>query len=165
MSEQELAVEQELVKQKKAIVEAEQAVVKVVTEAKRQQEVALIEADQRLKVAEFELKAAKDEAAATLALGKASADVIRFDNEAEAAGWRKSVEAFSGEGNEFARWVFLKKIAPAFRSMMVNTADSPLMDMFGNFGESGSAPAETVKFKPTSALPAPADTASEAANE
>ena len=54
----------------------------------------------------------------------------------EAAVWRKSVEAFSGEGNEFARWVFLKKIAQAFRTMMVNTADSPLMDVFGDFGAS-----------------------------
>lgn len=151
VSEQELAVEQELVKQKKSIVEADQAVVKVVTEAKRQQEVALIEANQRLKVAEYELKAAQDEAAATLAMGKATADVIRFDNEAEAAGWRKSVEAFSGEGNEFARWVFLKKIAPAFRSMMVNTADSPLMDMFGNFEESTEASKATPEVKTTAA--------------
>lgn len=154
VSEQELAVEQELVKQKQAIVEAEQAVVKVVTEAKREQEVAVIEANQRLKVAEFELKAAEDEAAATLARGKATADVIRFDNEAEAAGWRKSVEAFSGEGNEFARWVFLSKIAPAFRTMMVNTADSPLMDMFGSFGDEGG-PTNPTPEKPTTASATP----------
>ena len=154
VSEQELAVEQEMVKRKQAIVEAEQAVVKVVTEAKREQEVAVIEANQRLKVADFELKAAQDEAAATLARGKATADVIRFDNEAEAAGWRKSVEAFSGEGNEFARWVFLSKIAPAFRSMMVNTADSPLMDVFGSFGDEGGT-TKSPPEKPKTASTAP----------
>jgi regulator of protease activity HflC (stomatin/prohibitin superfamily) len=162
ISEQELAVEQEMVKRKRAVVEAEQAVVKVVTEAKRQQEVAVIEANQRLKVAEFELKAAQDQAAATLALGKATADVIRFDNEAEAAGWRKSVEAFSGEGNEFARWVFLSKIAPAFRSMMVNTADSPLMDMFGSFDESVETSAKKARAG-TSANPLPAASSGTAA--
>ena len=129
-SEQELAVEKEMVNQKKAIVAAEQEVVKVVTDAKRKQEVAVIEANQRLAVAEFQRKAAEDQAAATVALGKAAAEVIRFDNEAEAAGWRRAVESFGGSGHEFARWVLLKKIAPAFRSMMVNTADSPLMDLF-----------------------------------
>ena len=165
VSEQELAVEQELVKQKQAIVVADQAVVKVVMEAKREQEVAVIEANQRLKVADFELKAAEDQAAAVMALGKATADVIRFDNQAEAAGWRKSVEAFSGEGNEFARWVFLKKLAPAFRTMMVNTADSPLMDVFGNFGESGRPTVETAKVKPASKSTSPAKPVSETAND
>jgi regulator of protease activity HflC (stomatin/prohibitin superfamily) len=129
-SEQQLAVKQEMVNRKKAIVAAEQEVVKVVVEAKRKQEVAVIEANQRLEVARYELKAAEDQAAAVLARGKAAADVIRFDNEAEAAGWRKSVQAFAGHGNEFARWVLLRKLAPAFRSMMVNTADSPIMDIF-----------------------------------
>lgn len=132
-SEQELAVEKEMVNQKKALVTADQEVVKVVVDAQREQEVALIEANQRLKVAEFQLQAAEDQAAATVAIGTAEAEVIQFDNEAEAAGWRRSVEAFGGEGDEFARWVLLKKIAPAFRSMMVNTADSPLMDLFNTY--------------------------------
>jgi hypothetical protein len=132
-SEQTLAVEKELVKQKKALVEAAQSVVQLVTDAKRKQEVAVIEANQKLKVAEFELKAAKDEAEAILSLGKADADVIRFDNEAAAAGWEKSVAAFSGDGGEFARWTLLKKLAPAYKSMMVNTNDSSLMEIFQSF--------------------------------
>jgi regulator of protease activity HflC (stomatin/prohibitin superfamily) len=123
----------ELVKQKKALVEAAQSVVQLVTDAKRKQEVAVIEANQKLKVAEFELKAAKDEAEAILSLGKADADVIRFDNEAAAAGWEKSVAAFSGDGGEFARWTLLKKLAPAYKSMMVNTNDSSLMEIFQSF--------------------------------
>ena len=132
-SEQKLAVEQELVKRKKTIVMADQEVVKVVTDAKRRKEVAVIEANQRLAVAKFELEAAQDLAAAIVAKGKAAADVIRFNNEAEAAGWKHSVEAFGGQGMEFARWVLLKKLAPAFRSMMVNTADSPMMDVFKGY--------------------------------
>lgn len=134
-AEQELAVEQEMVNRKKDIVTAQQEVVKVVTQAEREQEVAIIEANQRLKVAEYELKAARDMAVAIMARGKAAADVIVFNNQAEAAGWKKSVEAFGGDGGLLARWVLLKKLAPAFRQMMVNTADSPLMDIFNSFNE------------------------------
>ena len=134
-SEQKLAVEKETVKQKQALVAAEQEVVKKVTDAKRKQEVAVIEANQRLAVAEFQLKAAEDEAAAIAARGKAAADVIMFDNEAEAAGWKKAVEAFDGNGDEYARWVLLRKLAPSFRRMMVNTADSPMMEIFKSYNE------------------------------
>ena len=140
LSEQELAVEQELVKRKQQLVQAEQEVVKVVTDAQRSQEVALIQVDQRLKVAEFELAAARDQSLAIRAQGKARADVIRFDNAAVAAGWEESVKAFEGDGQEFARWVMLRKLAPAFRSMMVNTADSPLMDVFRGLREEAGEP-------------------------
>ena len=138
-AEQELAVEKAMVQRKQDIVAADQEVVKVVTDAERRKEDALIEANQRLKVADFELKAAEDLASAVTARGQAEADVIRFDNEAEAAGWKKSVAAFGGNGHEFARWVLLKKLAPAFRRLMVNTADSPLMDVFGKFNEANPA--------------------------
>ena len=132
-AEQELAVQKATVEQRKALVAASQEVVVVTTEAKKKQEVALIEANTRLAVAEQKLLAAKDLAAAMMAKGKADADVIRFANEAEAAGWQKSIAAFGGNGNEFARWTLYKKLAPAFRSMMVNTENSPLMDVFKAF--------------------------------
>jgi hypothetical protein len=132
-AEKQLKIEQETIKQKQAVVAAEQEVIKITTAAMQKKEVALIEANQRLKVAGFELAAAEDLASAELARGSASADVIRFQNEAAAAGWRKSVEAFAGKGDLFARWVLLRKLAPSFRQMMVNTADSPLMDFFKEF--------------------------------
>ena len=97
----------------------------VTTEAKKKQEVALIDANKRLAVAEQKLMAAKDLAAAIMAKGKADADVINFANQAEAAGWQKSVAAFGGNGNEYARWTLYKKLAPAFRSMMINTDEQP----------------------------------------
>jgi 3'-phosphoadenosine 5'-phosphosulfate sulfotransferase len=84
-------------------------------------------------VAELELQAAADQAAATLARGTADAKVIQFQNEAEASGWRKAVEAFGGNGDEYARWTMLRKLAPAFRSMMVNTHDNPLMEIFRQY--------------------------------
>jgi regulator of protease activity HflC (stomatin/prohibitin superfamily) len=162
-SEKQLAIEQELITQKQALVDAEQQVVKVVTDAKRQQEVALIEANQQLKVAEFELNAAVDQAQATLARGRADAEVIQFDNEAEAAGWRKAVEAFGGDGGEYARWVMLQKLAPAFRQMMVNTADSPLMDIFRQYNPTESN-TETGSPPPPSRTPEAIAEAAEPAN-
>ena len=132
-AEQELAVQKATVLQKRELVSASQEVVVVTTEAKKKQEVALIDANKRLAVAEQKLLAAKDLAAAIMAKGKADADVINFANQAEAAGWQKSVAAFSGNGNEFARWTLYKKLAPAFRSLMVNTENSPLMDVFKAF--------------------------------
>ena len=135
ISEQQLKVEQELVKQKQVLVEVEQEVVKLTTEAQRKQEVALIEAEQRRKVAEVELAAAEDQALAITARGEAAAEVINFENAAEAAGWQKSVEAYQGDGDEFARWVMLKKIAPSYQRLMVNTADSPLMDIFTEYNQ------------------------------
>ena len=144
-AEKQLAIDKETIKQKQAIVGAEQSVIKVTTEAEREQEVTLIDANQRLKVAEFELSAGEDLAAAEMARGKAAAAVIEFQNEAEAAGWRKSVQAFDGKGDLYARWVLLKKLAPAFRQMMVNTADSPLMEFFQEFNVAKSpTPSPTV---------------------
>ncbi|MEQ8786716.1 MAG: SPFH domain-containing protein [Pirellulaceae bacterium] len=139
-----LAVEQQMIDRKKALVEAEREVVRMTTEAQRKQEVALIEANQRLKVADFQLQAAKDLAQAVLARGQADAKVIQFENEAEAAGWKKAVAAFGGDGDEYARWVMLRKIAPAFQQMMINTADSPLMDIFKQYNEKETAPPPNV---------------------
>lgn len=165
-SEKELAVEKEMVTRNQELVAIQQEVVKVVTQANREKEVALIEAEQRLKVAEFELKAAQDKAAAVLALGKASADVVRFQNQAEAAGWKNAVEALGGDGFEFARWTFLKKLSPSFRSLMVNTADSPMMDIFANYSKlplgtagqpqtAAKTPATPVAEEQASELPPP----------
>jgi regulator of protease activity HflC (stomatin/prohibitin superfamily) len=132
-AEQELAIQKATVQQKKDLVAATQEVVVVTTEAKKKQEVALIDANKRLAVAEQKLLAAKDLAAAIMAKGKADANVIDFANQAEAAGWQKSIEAFGGNGNEFARWTLYKKLAPAYKSMMLNTDNSPLTDVFKAF--------------------------------
>jgi hypothetical protein len=122
-----------MVDQKKAIVAASQEVVVVTTEAKKKQEVATIDANKRLAVAEQKLMAAKDQASAIMAKGRADADVIAFANQAEAAGWQKAIAAFSGNGSEFARWTLYKKLAPAYRRLMINTENSPLMDVFKAF--------------------------------
>lgn len=152
-SEKNLAIEQEMVQRKQRLIESEREVVKMTTEAEQRQQVALIEAQQQLKVAELELQAAEDLAEAVLARGAADAKVIEFNNQAEAAGWQKSVMAFGGNGTEFARWVMLKKFAPAYRQMMINTADSPLMDIFEQFKAGGTATASQSTIPGTSQSP------------
>ena len=113
--------------------QAEQAVIRVTTMASREQEVSLTKAREKLGVAEFRLAATKDEAAAITSKGKGAAEVIEFKNKAEAAGWQRSVEAFEGDGKQFAQFVLYQKIASAYRNIMVNTADSPIMKIFESF--------------------------------
>jgi uncharacterized membrane protein YqiK len=148
-SEEKLAIEKELVLQKQALVQAEQAVIRVTTMASREQEVALTKAREKLGVAEFRLAATKDEAAAITSKGKGAAEVIEFKNKAEAAGWQRSVEAFEGDGSQYAQYVLYQKIASAYRNIMVNTADSPIMKIFESFnGPTGNV---SKKAKPAKA--------------
>lgn len=141
-SEQKLAIEKAMVEQKKELVVADQQVVKLTTEALREQEVAVTQANQELAVAKLKLEAAQDEAAAIEARGKAEADVIRFENEAEAAGWVKAVSAFNGEGDSYAQYVLFQKLAPSYRQLMANTADSPIMKIFEMFVDQKPAAAK-----------------------
>jgi len=137
-SEKTLAIEKAKIKQKQALVAAQQEVIQVVTKAMQLQEVAVTKGEERLAVAKYALEAAKDKAEATLARGKAAAQVIHLENGAEAAGWKNSVEAFGGDGFAFARYVMLQKMAPAYQEIMANTADSPIMDVFRSFATPGS---------------------------
>lgn len=161
-SEQKLAVEKALVEQKQALVKAEQEIVKITTQAQQDQEVAITKANEKAAVAQLKLDATIDEAAAIEAKGKAAADVVRFNNEAEAAGWKKAVEAFQGDGQAYAQYVMYQKLSASYRKMMVNTADSPIMKIFESFADSADA-ARAAAAKPTSTptLPAAASGAEE----
>lgn len=162
-SEQKLAIEKALVAQKQALVTAEQEVVKVTTQAMQEQEVAITKANENQAVAQFKLDASIDEAAAISAKGKAAADVIGFDNEAEAAGWKKAVEAFDGDGQSYAQYVLYQKLSASYRKIMVNTADSPIMKIFESFADS-AAEAKTNQAPRTTADTPPVAEASAAAN-
>jgi len=148
-----LAEKVAMVDQKRELVSIEKDIVKLTTEAERLQKVAVTEANQKLEVAKIRLEAAHDEAAAIESRGKADADVIKFENEAEAAGWRRSVEAFQGDGAMFARYVLYQKMAPAYRRIMINTADSPIMKIFESFtqpADARHAPRKTTPASPVS---------------
>lgn len=138
IEEAKLAREVALVEQKQRLVEAEREVVVLVTEAKQRQDVAMAEANRDKEVAEEQLAAARDQADAVLAERSAEAAVIGFANEADAAGWKRAVQALGGDGRAFARYVLYQKLAPGYRSIMTNTADSPLMKVFESFGNNPS---------------------------
>lgn len=137
--EKNLAEQKGLVKQKSALVAVEREIVRFVTEAQQEQEIAVTKANEKLAVAELKLDAAKDEAEAITARGKADADVIGYENQADAAGWKRAVEAFNGNGSEYAQFVLYQKLSSAYRRIMVNTADSPIMRMFDVIGEPDEA--------------------------
>ncbi len=151
-SEEKLAIEKELVKQKQELVKAEQEVIRVTTTALREQEVALTKAREKLAVSEYRLAATKDEAAAVKSKGQGAAQVVEFKNKAEAAGWERSVAAFDGSGDLFAQYVLFDKIASAYRSIMVNTADSPIMKIFESFNNSGPRPVSKTRTSQTTGL-------------
>ncbi len=133
--EMKLAEQTELVKQKPALISVEKSIIKLTTAALQEQEIAVTKASQELAVAKLKLDAAKDEAAAMLSKGEGDAEVIRLDNAADAAGWKRSVEAFGNNGGQYAQYVLYQKLSSAYRKIMVNTADSPIMKIFESFNE------------------------------
>jgi regulator of protease activity HflC (stomatin/prohibitin superfamily) len=132
ISEATLKIEVVLAEQKKRVVEAEQGVVQKTTKAEENQKVAVTLAEQKLTVAQTQLEATKDKASAILAKAEADAQVIKFDNAAEAAGLAEQVAAFDGDGAAMARNMLLGKIAPSFRTILGNS-EGPLMDLFSQF--------------------------------
>lgn len=84
--EKKLAEQKELVKQRAGLVAVDRDIIKLTTEAEREQQITVTKANQELAVAKLKLDAAKDEAAALVAKGQGEAEVIRLQNEAEAAG-------------------------------------------------------------------------------
>ncbi|QDT44063.1 SPFH domain / Band 7 family protein [Gimesia alba] len=144
-----LATETALIEQKKELINAEREIIKKITLAKQEQGVALEEAERDKEVAQEELEAAKDKALAILAKSRAEAAVIGFENIADAAGWKRTVEAFGGDGSSFGRYVLYQKLAPGFKKIMTNTADSPLMRVFDNFVDEKQGTPQPVPSKTT----------------
>lgn len=152
-AEAKLAVEKELIKQKQELVSAQQEVVQKVTKAKESQQVAVLKAQEELAVSEQDMQAAVDKAQAILARARAEATIVKLQNEAEAAGWKQSVEALGGDGEAYARYVMYQKLAPGFRSIMTNTADSPLMEVFRGFANPSSKPTVVPTYEATRPSP------------
>ncbi|MFO0907557.1 MAG: SPFH domain-containing protein [Isosphaeraceae bacterium] len=129
IAEASLKVQEMKAEQKKQGVEAEQSVVEKTTKSEQEQQVAVTLAEQKLKVAETSLEAAKDKALAIIAKAEAEAEVVRFNNAAEVAGLAARVSAFGGDGSALARNILVGKIAPAFQSIM-SSSEGPFMDLF-----------------------------------
>lgn len=130
VEEAKLAIEKALIDQKQELVKARQEVVQNTTKAEQEQKVAVTKAEQAKGVAKRNLEAAKDQAQAITARAKADADLVNLENASEAAGWKRAVEAFGGDGEAFAKYVLFQKLAPAFQTILANSSDSALMEVF-----------------------------------
>ena len=59
-----------------------------------------------------------------------------FKNPTTPEDWAlKEMNHVWNDGEAYARYVLYQKLAPGYRSIMTNTADSPLMEVFRNFAQ------------------------------
>jgi regulator of protease activity HflC (stomatin/prohibitin superfamily) len=168
LSEAKLQIEVLLAAQKQEVVGAEAKVIVQTTKAEQDNAVAVTLAEQKLKVTQTQLEAAKDKASAIVAKAQADADVIRFNNKAELSGLAARVAAFDGDGAALAQNILVGKLAPGFRSILTNS-EGPLMELFGQFvkptvrrGTATSPNPSTAGPSQTGELPAPPFASSEA---
>ena len=127
-SEAKLVEQREMQSQNSAIGDARRQVVSVTKKAEQGKGVAVTKAKRELEVAKLELDAAANQAEAIHARGQAEANVILFDYRAKAEPLARSVKAF-GDGATYAQQFFLKRVAPAVRSILTNT-DGPFAEIF-----------------------------------
>lgn len=132
-----LVEQEELAGQQRAIGDANKQVVSMRVQAEQGMAVAVTAANQRFDVAKLDLEAARKQAEATLARGRAEADVVLMGYRAKAEPLRGMVRAF-GDGEVYARNVFLQKVGPAIRSVLTST-DGPFADIFRSFDPGGGA--------------------------
>jgi regulator of protease activity HflC (stomatin/prohibitin superfamily) len=126
--QQKLLSEAEKMKERKTLATAADADVSVATtKANQEKEVAIIEANRQLEVAQLQLQAAQNQAEAKVAEGKAKADVIVYKNAAEASGLKNSALAF-GNGHAYVRYLMNQKLAPSIQYILSNT-DGPFADL------------------------------------
>jgi regulator of protease activity HflC (stomatin/prohibitin superfamily) len=133
----QLVEQEQLANQQKAVGDANRQVVTAVVEAQQSMAVAITEANQRLDVAKLTLEAARKQAEAILARGQADAKVVLFNYQAKAEPLQAAVNAF-GDGQTYARYNFLQKVAPAVRSILTST-DGPLAEILQEFSDGGRA--------------------------
>ncbi len=141
-----LVEQEELANQQQSMGDANREVVTLITRAQQTMDVAVTGANQRLDVAKLELEAARRQAEATLARGRADASVVLMGYQAEAEPLRSMVQAF-GDGDTFARNQFLQKVAPSIHHVLANT-DGPFAEIFRDFqpGPGGAVPSATKKL-------------------
>jgi len=123
-----LAMEEKMKERKTLTKQAEADAAVMITKSSQEKDVAIIDSNRKLEVARLQLQAAKNQAEAITAEGKAKADVIVFRNAAEAQGLKNSVAAF-GDGDAYVRYLLHAKIAPGIAYILSNT-DGPFSELF-----------------------------------
>jgi hypothetical protein len=128
-SEQTLkAATEALKKQAQEKVEAETRLKQAQTLALQKKEVEKLRLENDLANAGLRLEAAKEQAKALMAQGKAEADLQNQQNEAEVAGLRKAIQGFAS-AQLFAQYHVLSRLGPALSEIFASE-DSELAKVF-----------------------------------
>jgi regulator of protease activity HflC (stomatin/prohibitin superfamily) len=128
-SQAELTRQEMLAEQNKAKVEADTARIRALILAKQEQSVRLTEANRELEVARIAKEAALAQAQAMLSKAEAERDVVKLNNEAEAAVLAGRTKAF-GTGLNYARYQFYQKVGPRIASVVASDDQSGLGALF-----------------------------------
>jgi len=115
-ADQALAETEAMILQQRRRVEAETEKLQAVIAATNDQVVALVNQEQKLAVARTDLEAAKLEAEAVRARGKAQADVVVLGHKAEAAALERAAKAF-GTGEKLATYEMIRALAQRIKSV------------------------------------------------
>jgi len=116
-SQAELVRQEMLAQQNKEKVQADTARIRAVIGAQQGLAVQLTAAQRELEVSRLEKDAAIFQAEAIRAKAQGDRDVIRLDNQAQAAVLKAQVQAF-GNGTELARYVLYRKLGPRIESIL-----------------------------------------------
>lgn len=152
-AEQDLEAKTALKQQATERVEAETRQLQATTRAEQLKDVELARLKQDLANAKLRFEAAAKEAEATLARGRAAADVINLENEAEVAGLRKAVEGFTSV-QHFAQYHMLARIGPALSEIFASDT-SEFAKLFSDYMTQGVSPSRTAA-RPTESATSPA---------
>lgn len=125
ISKAELTKQEMLAVQNKEKVEQDTLRIKATIKAQQDQAVAVTAGERELEVAKLEADAAKFMAQAQVAKAEAERDVVKLDNEAQAAVIRSQVSAFDDGGN-FARYTLYQKMAPMIQSILTGDGEDSI---------------------------------------
>ncbi len=106
-------------------------IAEMIRSAEKYSQVEVTKAEKKFNVAEINLEAAKDKAAARRAEGEAEAAVTVMKYEAEAEAVREKISAF-GSGDKYAEYQLIRKLSPGVTSILSNTEGS-FAELFERF--------------------------------
>lgn len=111
-----------------------------IQKATKEQQVQVIAAQRDLEVTRKDLETAENQSQAIVFTGQGDADVITYTRTAEANALRSIIAPF-GNGEAYAHYLYLKKIAPNIDSILANS-DGPLAEPLRELSKSSKGGAK-----------------------
>ena len=133
-SDANVAQQRKMQDQRVRFVTAETTRTNEIQKATKEQQVQVIAAQRDLEVTRKDLETAENQSQAIISTGQGDADVITYTRTAEANALRSIILPF-GNGEAYARYLYLKKIAPNIDSILANS-DGPLAEPFRDLSKS-----------------------------